>query len=59
MKSFIWKLRCAFELRRLLKLSLVTCWMIAGIHLDEMKGDTSECPIAVARWEYEEWLACC
>jgi hypothetical protein len=57
MKTTIWKLRCAFALRRLLRTPWLLCWKMAGANLENLNGDTSECPVAAAEDERDAWAA--
>lgn len=57
MKTFIWKLRYTFAIRRLLCIPWSLSWEMAGSGLENLNGDTSECPLLAAQDERDEWAA--
>jgi hypothetical protein len=60
MKTFIWKIRYALEIRHLLKLSLIMSWQMAGSAVESIGDDIDICsPKQAAEDERDEWLACC
>ena len=60
MKTLIWKIRYAFEIRRLLKLSLRMSWQMAGCAIENYGNDIEIwSPKEAAEEERDEWLACC
>lgn len=60
MKTLIWKIRYALEIRRLLDLPVRVCWDMAGSTVESL-GDDIEIwgPIEAAEDEVEEWRNCC
>lgn len=56
MKQFIWKIRFALAIRRLLQIPWKWCWDAAGSWLEMLNGDTSECPVECAEEERDTWL---
>ena len=57
MKTIIWKIRYAFAIRRLLCIPWHLSWDMAGSGLENINGDTSECPLLAAQDERDEWAA--
>jgi hypothetical protein len=60
MKTLIWKVRYAVEIRKLVGVSLYTGWQMAGATV-ESYGDDIDIwtPKDAAEEERDEWLACC
>jgi hypothetical protein len=59
MKTLIWKIRYALEIRKLCGVSLLAGWDMAGSTLEMFGGDTEECtPKEAAEEERDEWIQC-
>lgn len=59
MKTILWKLRFTFRIRKLLRTPWLMCWEIAGANLENVRGDTTECPLDCAQEEAYAWAADC
>lgn len=60
MKTLIWKIRYAFEIRALLCVPLRACWDMAESAVENLGDDINDCtPKEAAEEERDEWLACC
>jgi hypothetical protein len=59
MKTLIWKIRYTIEICRLLHLSPVTGWQMAGSTVEDYGDDIDiYSPREAAENERDEWLAC-
>jgi hypothetical protein len=60
MKTFIWKLRYAVEIRRLIRFPWWICWDMAGATVENLRDEIDHVtPKEAAEEERDECLACC
>lgn len=60
MKTLLWKIRYAREIRKLCGVSLLTGWDMAGGTVEMLGEDIDHVsPQTAAEEERDEWLACC
>lgn len=56
MKALFWKIQYMRHFRRRLKMSMREAFNVAGSALENLNGDTDECPIFAAESDYGYWL---
>lgn len=60
MKTLIWKIRYAIAIRRLLCLSPLMCWQMAGSAIESCGDDIDIwSPEDIAEEERDAWIASC
>jgi len=55
MKSLLWKIRYTIRIRRRACLPWRVAWEFSSSALENVNGDTSECPIQAVEDEFDCW----